>query len=250
MRKYKIVIAYDGTDFHGWQIQPTHVTVVSVLQNSFYALFNKRIALLGASRTDAGVHACGQVAIFRADLPVGHNRLMDIWNKALPESIVITSIEQATEDFHPCCNVIQKTYHYHLFLERPQPFYARYGWYYDFIHQVDWDKFQACLQIYVGKHDFASFCKMEDERKSTVRRIDCIELYDVPKWCAKRVVVKGPGFLRFQIRRMIGYALDIARQKNLSVKHLQEILESKNPQQTLVKAAGKGLCLIEVNYEK
>jgi len=250
MRKYKIVIAYDGTDFHGWQIQPVPVTVASVLQDTFYALFNQRITLLGASRTDTGVHACGQVAQFKADLHVDEHRLIEIWNKSLPESIVITAIEQASKDFHPCCNVVQKTYHYHLFMQRPQPFYARYGWLYVFVDQVDWDTFQECLQIYVGEHDFASFCKIEDKSKSTVRTIDSIELIDIPEWHAKRVIVKGQGFLRFQIRRMIGYALDVARRKELSVADLQQILASKNPQQTLVKAAGKGLCLIEVNYEK
>lgn len=247
MQKFKIVVAYDGTDFHGWQIQPEAVTVVSCLQNTFKRIFNKEISVLGTSRTDAGVHALGQVATFYTDLPLSEEMIKKVWNNGLPQTILIRSLEKVDATFHPWSNVKQKIYYYHLFLKRPLPHVARYGWLYEFIKSVDVDKFEDCLKVYQGTHDFASFCKLEEE-KSTIRTIDEIRLEKLPHWSTLRVVVKSQGFLRFQIRRMVGYALDVARRPDLSVDYLREVLASKNPQQTLVKASGAGLCLRKVIY--
>src|SRR5207253_2208371 len=103
---YKIIVAYDGTDFHGWQIQPKDITVVSTLQNAWHKIFNQNITLIGSSRTDAGVHALGQVARFHADVPAGmtEEQIRITWNASLPKSIVIRSLEKAPERFHPCAN--------------------------------------------------------------------------------------------------------------------------------------------------
>ncbi|MBX9830805.1 tRNA pseudouridine(38-40) synthase TruA [Candidatus Babeliales bacterium] len=247
MQKFKIVVAYDGTDFHGWQVQPKDVTVVSCLQDVFARIFNKEISVLGTSRTDAGVHALGQVATFYTDLPISEAQMLKAWNGGLPKTIHIRSLVKVSDDFNPFANVKQKIYYYHLFLKRPLPHVARFGWLYEFMDSVDIQKFEQCLKIYQGTHDFASFCKLEEE-KSTVRTIDEIRLEKLAHWSMLRVVVKSQGFLRFQIRRMVGYALDVARRPHLSVDYLQEVLESKNPQQTLVKASGAGLCLRKVIY--
>lgn len=248
MQKFKIIISYDGTDFAGWATQPGKVTVASTLENSFYKIFNQRITILGASRTDAGVHALGQVAQFKADLAVSEEAIRHAWNDLLPSSIHIRQVERVEESFNPCRGVKQKTYHYVLFLKKPLPFLARYGWHYRFIHHVDLEKFYACLQRYVGEHDFASFCKVEDPRKTTIRRIDEISLRRIERWSALMVTVKGKSFLHFQIRRMIGYALDVARRKDLTIDYLQAVIDSKNPRQTLLKADGRGLCLRKVVY--
>ncbi len=249
MQKFKITIAYDGTDFYGWQIQPNHITISSCLQKTFLHVFGHPIKLMGASRTDAGVHALEQVAQFYSDLKIQENVLLEAWNKALPSSIVIRSLKKISSDFHPCCNVHQKTYYYHLFLKRPLPFAARYGWFYRFIDDVDFNKFAQALALYVGKHDFASFCKIEKEKeKSTIRTIDSITIKKYTRYNLVRITIKGKSFLRFQIRRMTGYALDIARRPDLSINYLQGVLESKNPQQTLLKADGRGLCLRKVQY--
>ncbi len=250
MKKFKAIIAYDGTDFFGWQIQPKAQTITSCLQETFNKVFKQSISIAGASRTDTGVHALGQVAKFSVDLNLPAKTIQDAWNNALPKSIHIKELHHIETDFHPCKNVIQKTYDYHLFLKRPLPFLARFGWHYEFIDRVDFEKFAQVLNFYEGKHNFASFCKIEDEDKSTIRTIDHITITKLPHFGALRVTIKGQSFLRFQIRRMIGYALDVARRKDLQVSYIQEMLANPNPQQKLLKADGCGLCLRKVLYNE
>ena len=243
-----MVVAYDGTDFHGWQIQPVDVSIASTLEKVFKRLFGEEISVVGASRTDAGVHALGQVAHFYANLSIDTERMRAAWNASLPRSIVIRSLEITTSDFHACFDVVQKTYYYHLFLQRPLPFVARFGWHYRFIHQVDLEKFKKGLQIFVGEHDFTAFCKLEED-KSPIKKIDSITTEFHRAWGMLRVVIKGKAFLRYQIRRIVGYTLDVARRPELPVDYLDEVLKSKNPQQTLLQADGMGLCLRKIIYK-
>lgn len=247
---YKIVISYDGTDFHGWQKQPIAVTIQSQLKNSFEAAFNCKAAILGASRTDAGVHALGQIARVRTTLSLSTDKILEVWNRVLPQSIVIRNVSIANKDFHPLYNVIQKTYYYHLFLKQPLPFIARFGWYFKFIDYVDFEKFERALALYIGKHDFASFCKQDKgKERPTIREIYKINIKKISKFNILHIEITGKSFLRFQIRRMIGYALDIARRKDLSLSYLQNILDNPNPNQSLTKAAGSGLCLKKIIYK-
>jgi len=251
MQNFKIIVSYDGTDFFGWQIQPVHITVTSVLQNTFKMTFGREVGIVGASRTDSGVHALGQVAVFSTDLKLNAAQILYAWNNALPRSILIRSIESIPMYINPCSNVLQKTYYYALFLKQPSPFISRFGWYYRSVDSVDWGKFNQALGFYLGEHDFGSFCKISpDEDKSPVRKIDSINLKKISRFDAYLVTIKGKSFLRFQIRRMIGYALDVARRKDLSVDFIQSILDNPNPEQTLVKADGCGLCLGKVVYNE
>lgn len=248
MKKFKALIAYDGTDFCGWQIQPNAPTITARLQETFYKAFKQPIIITGASRTDTGVHALGQVATFSADLTLPEQTIIKAWNNLLPPSIIVRDLVPVSYDFHPCKNVCQKTYLYHIFLKRPLPMIARYGWLYEFIHHVDFEKFAKALTFYLGEHDFGSFCKQELDGKSTIRTIDSITITKLNHFAALQVAVKGKSFLRFQIRRMIGYALDVARRRDLPVSYIHEILNNPNPQQTLLKAEGCGLCLRKVRY--
>ena len=251
MQKLKIIVAYDGTDFFGWQKQPHAVSISSTLEQAFQKVFNQQISLIGASRTDTGVHALHQVAMFKADLTCPDFETMRLaWNNLLPKSILIRDLQAVPDSFHSCFHVEQKTYYYYLFMQRPLPFFARYGWHYRFISEVDLIKFEKALNLYVGEHDFGSFCKVDEDGKDTVRTINTIKLERFDKFGALRVTVKGPGFLRFQIRRMIGYALDVARRKNLSLSYLADLLKNPDPRQTLLKAEASGLCLRKVVYKK
>lgn len=244
-----MIISYDGTDFNGWQIQPDAPSVCLVLQDSFFGVFKIKIKILGASRTDSGVHALGQVATFKTDLQIEPEKLKDAWNNSLPNSIMIRSLEKVSQDFYPLIGVKQKTYYYNLFLKRPLPFVARYGFYYEFINFVDLQKFEQALNLYVGKHDFASFCKIDkgDER-NTVKTIDSISIHKKEE--ELRITIKGKAFLRFQIRRMVGYALDVARRPDLSVNYIHELLDNPDSKQKLLKAEACGLCLGRVVYEQ
>jgi tRNA pseudouridine38-40 synthase len=267
MKRYKIVVAYDGTDFYGWQEQPSDVTIVSTLKKSFRVAFKKDVSILGASRTDAGVHALGQVAVCKTDLNVDITKnsrsvhpLLYAWNNSLPNSIVIRSIELADSDFHIFGDVICKTYHYNLFVSRPLPFFSRYGWFWKFIDVVDWEKFGKAMSCFVGEHDFRSFCKC-DVDDPTIRKIDSIEISRFKEnealksflfpcgFKGVRIEIKGRGFLRYQIRRMIGAALDVARKKDVCVDFIKYQLKNPSDQQELTKAAGCGLCLSHILYK-
>jgi tRNA pseudouridine38-40 synthase len=247
MNTFKIIVAYDGIDYQGWQSQPHKMTVADCLQDAFESVFGKKITLIGASRTDTRVHALGQVATFKYDVEISEKQLLNAWNNVLPPSIYIRSLKRVSDNFHPHRNVIGKTYYYHLFKQRPLPFLARYGWHYPFMSEVDVVKLKKALKLYVGTHDFRSFCKLEEER-STIRTIHSITIHSLDRFGAIRIVIKGDSFLHFQIRRMVGYALGVARRGDLSLDFIQDMLDNPDPQQQGTKADGRGLCLKEVRY--
>lgn len=243
--KLRIVVAYDGTDFAGWQTQPNQRGVANLLQNRFHAVFKERIKLIGSSRTDAGVHALGQVAIFQTTLNLDLERIKEVWNNALPSSIVIRSIDHCPDDFHPRYDVTQKTYHYHFFDLRPLPFVQRYGFF--FQERVDFEKLKNALAIFEGTHDFRSFCT-GDETESTIRTIDEICLEFNQSLNAHRIVFKGKGFLRYLIRRIVGACLYVSSKKELDITMLQRALDEKNSNQPLPKAEAQGLMLVQIDY--
>ena len=245
MKKYKIIVAYDGTDFYGWQIQPGHPTITSVLQNTFKYVFGREILIAGASRTDAGVHALGQTAVFSTDLAIEANQLLFAWQNVLPSCILLRSIEHVPLDWNPRANVKQKTYHYHFFQERPLPMSARYGYYYR--HPVDIEKLKKALNVFVGTHDFRSFCSGADY-ENTVRTITAVDVEYLSRFKTHRIIVKGPGFLRYMIRRISGACLEVASRDNLGISDLQKALDAKNPLQLLPTAPAHGLLLYKIMY--
>jgi tRNA pseudouridine38-40 synthase len=244
-RKYKIIIAYDGTDYYGWQVQANHVTVCGTLQETFKAVFGKEIIIAAASRTDAGVHALGQTAVFATDLVITSDQLKFAWQNVLPESILIRSLVEVSSDFNPRRNVKEKTYYYHFFQERPLPFFARYGWYYRY--NVDLQKLKAALEVFIGTHDFRSFCT-GDDYENTVRTITAAYIEYVPRFKMYRIVMKGPGFLRYMIRRIVGACLHVASSDTLGIDDLKNALAEKNPLQELPTAPAQGLLLYKIVY--
>lgn len=246
---YKLVIAYDGTDFQGWQRQQYPiVTVAQVLEDTFEDVFFKKIVVVGASRTDAGVHAAGQVAHCRLDFEIDPERLRKAWNNRLPASIFIRSITR-DDNFHCQHDVEQKTYFYHVFTQRPLPFISRFGWYYR--HDIDMNKLQESLQVFVGTHDFRAFCTLdEDKEKDTVRTINSIDVKYIRRLKAYRIIVRGPSFLHFMIRRIVGACIEVASRPDLPICVLNEALASLDPHQILPKAPAQGLILYKIVYKK
>lgn len=247
MNYYKCIVSYDGTGYCGWQLQPDCPTIVSTLQSKFYKVFACDATIIGASRTDAGVHALGQVALCRTDLTLPADKLMWAWNNRLPADIKICSVQSVDQLFHPQHNVVQKTYKYHFFLERPCPLVARYGMY---VRRIpDLEKLQKCLELFVGMHDFRSFCTGDEMGDNTVRTIDKISLHYCQQYRAYCIEIKGPSFLRYMIRRIVGGCLTVAARSYLPVEYLQDVLHERNPQQQLPTAQAQGLLLYEINYE-
>ncbi len=243
MQQYKIIIAYDGTAYHGWQLQPEAPTVVGMLERRFNDVFKKNIKIIGASRTDAGVHALGQVACFSLDSPIPSAKMLWAWNNALPQDILIRSCEEVA-DFHPQRHVSDKTYYYHLFKERPLPFLARYGFH---SGPFDDEKLAEAAQIFTGTHDFRSFCTGY-ERENTVRTVHAISVRYLSRYRVYRIEVRGPGFLRYMIRRIVGACLDVASAKHKPLEVLEAALAERNPHQHLFVVPAQGLMLYHIDY--
>lgn len=248
MRQFKLTIAYDGTNYYGWQIQPDKISIVQTMQDTFALVFGQSIQLTGASRTDAGVHAMGQVAAFTTDLEIPHNKMLFAWNNLLPQEIRILDLQDVAIDFHPYRAKTNKTYWYHIFTEQPLPFTARYGWYVN--GTIDFEKLKECLHIFVGTHDFRAFCTIDSDcSKSTVRTIDAITFEYVPEWRVYRIAFMGPGFLQHMIRRIVGACITVALKKELSVAYLHSVLISKNSNTILPTAPAQGLLLHKIEYK-
>lgn len=244
--KYVLLMSYDGFDYHGWQVQPNRVTIAGTLQQAFTSIFNAPLRLVGASRTDAGVHALGQVALVDTPAEMEPNALMTIWNRRLPRDIHIRSCIQAPDDFFPFAHVVQKTYYYHFFTHRPLPFYARYGL--KCTRPVAIDRLEEGLALFVGTHDFRSFCT-GFEQENTVRTIDTIKVIYVPQFQAYRIVVQGKGFLHHMIRRIVGACLYTAMYPDRSCEQLVAALHACNPHQQLPNAHAHGLLLRRIVYQ-
>jgi tRNA pseudouridine38-40 synthase len=245
LRKYKLIVAYDGTDFAGWQIQDTTLTVAGCLHKTFKAAFNSEIHLAAASRTDAGVHALGQTAIFYTDLLIDVATMHFAWRNILPSTILIRSIQEVPLDWNPRHNVVQKTYYYHFFDTQPLPFAARYGFHYR--KNVAIEKLKEALALFVGTHDFRSFCSGND-LENTVRTIDSATVEYISRFKVYRITIKGPGFLRYMIRRIVGACLEVASRDTL-LADLKSTLDKKNPQHHFVTAPARGLLLAKIVYK-
>ncbi len=249
---YKIIVAYDGSDFHGWQQQePGICTVSGQLEKSFKQVFKEEISLSGASRTDAGVHARGQVASFSTHCSLPPSQLLEVWNRKLPPAIRICNMQPLSAPFRPRHGVVRKVYDYHIFLEKPHPLVARFGWICPFAHHVHQEKLHKIFQLYVGTHDFRSFCKIDPGQiVDTVRTVESVSLTYLRRWKTVRVRFVGPSFLRYQIRRMVGYALDVSRNNQLAYDYIKYLLDFPSAHQHLRKADASGLCLTRIQYEK
>ena len=245
MKTYKIIVSYDGTDYSGWIQQRNQPSIVQTLQDTFARIFGHSIVLLGASRTDAGVHALGQVARFHTSLVMEQKQLM-AWNNALPDSIVIHSLVEH-DQFHPLHDVEQKIYQYHFSVNRPSPIVARY------VHHVtyplDMDKLVAALALFQGTHNFAAFYTGND-RPDTIRTIRSISLDYAPEYAAYRVTIIGATFLRHMVRRMVGAALAVAIRDHMQPALIQQALTTGAMHSDLPTAPAKGLMLYGIEYKK
>ena len=176
VRRIKLVVAYDGTNYCGWQVQPNGVSIQAMLQKHIEELTGEKIMLTGASRTDSGVHALGQVAVFDTEKPWPAERFVPALNQRLPKDIVIQSAEEVPGDFHPRYQKTLKTYEYRILNRRfPDPTRRLYSFFYHY--PLDVEKMQEAAGYLVGEHDFKSFCTAKPEVESTVRTIYSLDVF-------------------------------------------------------------------------
>ena len=253
MKPYKIVVAYDGTAYSGWQEQSGHATVAGTLQSKFEKVFGHAIKVVGASRTDAGVHALGQVARFYTSLTLSPERICKSWNGALPEDIHIRSVELVSARlgneriFHPQHNVAQKIYCYHVATQRLLPHWSRYCYFYP--RPFDKKKLEQALHCYVGTHDFSAFCSKVALHSSTICRIDSITVTYMPHKKMYRITVCGNRFLYNMVRRIVGAALKIASSDTELPALITQALHTPSINFTTPTAPAHGLVLRKILYK-
>ncbi|MBU0610567.1 MAG: tRNA pseudouridine(38-40) synthase TruA [Armatimonadetes bacterium] len=244
MRHLRLVVQYDGTDFAGFQVQPDSVTVQGTLEQALSKLLGETIRITAASRTDAGVHAGGQVIAFTTENVIPLQRLVGALNAQLPPAVVSISADEVGPDFHPRYAARRKLYRYRL-LNRPlpSPFLGRTAWHVP--EPLDVAAMQEAGARLVGEHDFAAFCAAGGAARTTVR-----ELYEVAVERNGEIVeidVLGSGFLYMMMRIIVGTLVEVGLGK-LTPARVGEILAGRDRRQAGATAPAGGLTLVRVEY--
>lgn len=246
MKRVKLTIAYDGTNYCGWQVQPNGITVEEVLNKALQKLTGENILVIGASRTDSGVHALGNVAVFDTKTTIPADRIALALNQRLPEDIVITKSEEVPLDFHPRYCDCSKTYEYHIINTRiPNPTKRLTNYFVSY--QLDLDKMRQAASYLVGEHDFVSFCNVRTDVENTVRTITELEVLENGDEITIRIT--GNGFLYNMVRIIVGTLIRVGR-GFYEPEKVKEILEAKDRKAAGVTAPAHGLMLMEIRYPK
>lgn len=250
MARYKLTIAYDGTHFHGWQRQeppgeePLR-TVQGVVEEAVRMRVRQPLNVVGASRTDAGVHALGQVAHFSAESPIPLERMGRAINSRLPDDVEIRSIEEVPETFDAISDARSKRYRYRLHVAKLRPLFSRHVTSY-VLFTLDPDRMNAAAKRIEGTHDFGGFATAGHGRESTVRTVkQCMVIPADPD--ELHVVVVGDGFLWNMVRIIVGTLVDVGRGL-FEVERIDEILKSADRSLAGTTAEPQGLCLEEISY--
>lgn len=244
MKRIKLTVAYDGTNYCGWQIQKNGITVEEVLNKTLSKFFKEDIVVIGASRTDSGVHAMGNVAVFDADVTMPADKISYAINNLLPDDIRIQKSEEVAPDFHPRYCDTRKTYEYRIYNSQfPDPMVRLYSHF--VYYHLDEEKMQQAANYLVGEHDFKSFCTPKDEVENTVRTIYYINV--IREGNMVKVRINGNGFLYNMVRIIVGSLLKVGMGM-ISPKEVKNILEAKDRTRAGHKAAACGLTLVEVEY--
>lgn len=259
-RRILLRVAYDGTNYHGWQVQPNAKTIEGELNRVLTQLTGEKIQVTGASRTDAGVHALGNVAVFDTVSKIPAEKFSYALNQRLPGDIVIQSSLQVADDFHPrhcdCC----KTYEYDI-LNRTFPLPAYRNTAYFLYGDLDLDAMRRACQAFPGEHDFASFCAAGAQVQTTVRTIYSLEVLEQPLVVTGRGVssqrsperlltirVRGNGFLYNMVRIIAGTLVEVGR-GHIRPEEVEGIIAACDRAKAGPTAPARGLRLVEIKYD-
>ena len=245
MKRVKLTIAYDGTNYCGWQIQPNGITIEEVINKALQKLTGEPILVIGASRTDSGVHAMGNVAVFDTETTIPPERIAMALNQRLPEDIVIIKSEEVALDFHPRYCDCSKTYEYHIINTRiPIPTKRLTNYFVSY--NLNLDHMREAASYLVGEHDFVSFCNVRTDVENTVRTITALDIIEDGNEITIRIT--GNGFLYNMVRIIVGTLIRVGRGFYTPEK-VKEILEAKDRKAAGVTAPAHGLMLMEINYQ-
>jgi tRNA pseudouridine38-40 synthase len=245
-RNLRLEIAYDGTSFHGWQIQPHLDTIQGQLTRVIERIVQAPVQVHGSGRTDAGAHALAQVCSFKCESLIPPPNFRKAINSLLPPAIRVNSIEEAPENFHARFDAQSKHYRYRIMTSGDcSPFDHR------FVHHVprplDFVKLSAAAELLLGEHDFSAFCDSQSETEFRVRTLtNSFFVFDTPRHLMEYNVCAN-GFLHHMVRNIVGTLLEVGRGK-LACEDLPAILRSMNRSNAGATAPAKGLFLVSVRY--
>jgi len=245
-RNLKVVVQYDGTDYHGWQIQNGLRTIQGELVRALSTIDGREVMVHGSGRTDAGVHALGQVASFQFAHPHPTDRLLMAINGNLPHDIRVTEVTEVPDDFHARFSAKGKHYCYRIFTGRVlNPLLFRY------IHQttysLDLDLIHSAAQEFIGEHDFRSFTVTPEKEMDTRRCVTGLDIWLDEDEEIVSFEISANGFLRYMVRAIVGTLVDIGR-GHLKPDSIPEIFAASSRTAAGTSLPAKGLALIQVDY--
>lgn len=245
MKRVKLVVAYDGTNYHGWQVQDNGITIEEVLNRTISELVQEDIKVIGASRTDAGVHAWGNVAVFDTESRIPGDKFSFALNQRLPEDIRIQESCEVDADFHPRYADTVKIYEYNILNRRfelpSKRLYAAFCYY-----PMDIERMNQAAAYLVGEHDFKSFCSAGAQVQTTVRTIYAVNVTKHDDMVHIRIT--GNGFLYNMVRIIAGTLMQVGTGL-MEPEQVKEILEARDRSKAGPTAVAKGLTLVEIRYE-
>lgn len=243
-RRIRLTVAYDGTNYCGWQMQNNGVTIESELNRCLSELFGEDIKVIGASRTDSGVHAKGNIAVFDTGARMPAEKVSYALNQRLPEDIRIQRSEEVAQDWHPRHCESRKTYEYRIYRGKfPMPVKRLYSYF--TYHDLDVEKMQKAAAFLVGEHDFKSFCQTGAQVETTVRTIYVLEVEEQGQDVVIRVC--GNGFLYNMVRIIAGTLMEVGQGKR-NWDSMPQLLDVKDRQQAGPTAPAHGLMLVKYDF--
>lgn len=244
-RNFKLTIEYDGTTYHGWQRQARDSTIQGAIENALLQMAGEHVRVIGSGRTDAGVHALGQVANFHCDTALTPKEFLSGLDSLLPDDIVVKDCTQVDDAFHARYDVKSKTYIYRILNQRlPGAIGRQYAWWVR--KPLDQKAMASAIDHLIGTHDFKAFEGAGSPRRHTTRSVTEACLEQTSKGCLV-FKISASGFLRFMVRNIVGTLVDVGLGK-ITPDDVERIRASKDRMQASATAPPQGLFLMAVDY--
>ena len=244
MPNYKIKIQYDGTNYSGWQSQPSGNTIQDELINAISTITKEDVNLIGSGRTDAGVHSLGQVANFRTERNYDIRKIKHSLNSIMPNDISIDEMIEVDENFHARFDAKLRSYIYMISKEK-SPFFGNYSYFYPYANSIEFDLLRSISSSLIGQHDFTSFCKAKTDTENKICNVSSIYWKDTKGLII--FLIEADRFLHGMVRTIVGTLLKLTRD-NRDSESLHQILALQNREAAGKSVPGKGLFLYKVKY--